>query len=47
MLALFTLQAGNFPADKYFQAAQACPVQIAAGMSGQESAGCVIKAAKK
>lgn len=47
MLALFALQADNFPADKDIQAAQAYPVQIAAGMSGQKCAGCVIKTAKK
>ncbi len=47
MLSRFALEPGNFPADKDLQAAQAYSVQIAAGMSGQESACCVIKAAKK
>ncbi|SCD25530.1 hypothetical protein BR141012304_21071 [Brucella inopinata] len=46
MRTFFALQAGNFTTNKEMQTAQAHPVQIAARMAGQESAGCVIKAAE-
>lgn len=47
MLSRFALQSGNFATNKNIQTAQTHSIQIAARMAGQESAGCIIKAAEK